>query len=40
MVVDLDDYLKKRIDFMIAKNKIFIDHLRKELYRVIKNTNY
>lgn len=34
MVMDIEDYCEKRIDFMIAKNKIFIDHLRKELYRV------
>jgi hypothetical protein len=34
MVHDIEDYILKRIDFMIAKNKIFIDFLRKELFRV------
>ena len=34
MVFDIEDYFEKRIDFMIAKNKIFIDLLKTELFRV------
>lgn len=34
MVTNIDDYIEKRIDYMIAKNKIFIDYMKEELFKV------
>jgi len=34
IVTDIDDYIEKRINFMIAKNKIFIDFIKEELFKV------
>ncbi len=34
IVTDIDDYIAKRIDYMVAKNKFFIDYIREELFKV------
>ena len=36
MVIDIEDYIQRRINFMVAKNKIFINYIREELFKVRK----
>lgn len=44
IVTDIGDYIEKRISYMIAKNKIFIDFIKEELFKVNnlskRNHNY
>lgn len=34
LVIDIDNYIEKRINFMIAKNKVFVDLIKEELFKV------
>jgi len=34
MVTDIDDYIEKRINYMVAKSKHFVDLIREELFKV------
>lgn len=36
MVIDIEDYIQRRINFMVAKNKIFVNYIREELFKVRK----
>jgi len=34
IVTDIEDYIEKRINYMVAKNKIFVDLIKEELFKV------
>ncbi len=34
IVTDIEDYIEKRINYMVAKNKILIDFIKEELFKV------
>ncbi len=34
LVIDVKEYIEKRLNFMIAKNKIFVDYIKEELFKV------
>lgn len=37
IVTDIEDYIEKRIIYMLAKNKIFVEFIKEELFKVKKS---
>lgn len=36
IVTDIEDYIEKRINYMVAKNKRYVDFIKEELFKVNK----
>lgn len=37
IVTNIEDYIEKRINYMVAKNKLFVDYMKEELFKVNLN---
>jgi hypothetical protein len=40
VVIDIEDYIEKRINYMVVKNKIFVDLIKEELFKVFYYFNF